>query len=368
MAAILAAARWAPSGDNTQPWRFEVLDGDTVRIHVQTEAGQNPYEYRDGEPSLLSGGMLLENLRLAATSHGRRLTWTLEGGADPYQILVRLHPAPDVTEDPLASVLALRSVDRRPYLSRPLRPHERAALEAAAGPDLDVRWHEARRQRLDLARLGMAATDIRLRAQETFRVHQAVIDWAPGNSATGLPAGALGLDRLTLRTMRWAMAHWPRMHAMNRLAGTWAAAAQLDVRPGLGSAAFFTLSPGAARDGEDRVARLLRLGGAVQRFWLTAARLGLAMQPGLATLIFSHYGAHSLPFTADPALQDKAAKLATRFQAVLGAHPDSMVFLGRIGEPRTRLPGVRSVRQDITTLMQHPAAGTREQADARIEA
>ena len=357
LGAILAAARWAPSGDNSQPWRFEPLDGETVRIHVQTEAGQNPYEYRDGEPSVLAAGMLLENLRLAATAYGRQLEWSVEHAADPYRILARIPVVPGTAEDPLASVLQLRSVDRRPYLSRPLRPHERAALEAAAGPELQVDWHEARGDRLRLARLGMMATDIRLRAQETFRVHQAVIDWTPGHSATGLPAGALGLDRLTLRTMRWAMAHWPRMHVMNRVAGTWAAAAQLDIRPALGSAAFFTLASRPATEGEDRTARLLRQGGAVQRFWLTAARLGLAMQPGIATLIFAHYGAHGLTFTTDPALQAKAARLSDRFQALLGRHPDDFVYLGRIGEPRPGLPSVRSVRRDIENLMYASQAG-----------
>lgn len=347
--AILDAARWAPSGDNTQPWQFEPVDADTVRIHLATEAGRNPYEYRAGEPSLLSGGMLLENLRIAAAEHGRRLDWQVEGGSDPYTIIARMPAAPGVAADRLHSVLALRSVDRRPYLSRPLRPAERAALEAAAGPDLVVSWHEDRAARLRMAWLGALATDIRLRAQETFAVHQKVIDWSPGHSATGMPAGAIGLDSTTLRLMRWAMRHWPRMNAMNRLTGTLAAAAQLDVRPALGSAAFFTLAP-MERESEHRVARLLRLGGAVQRFWLTATRLGLAMQPGLATLIFSHYGAHDLPFTADPALQAKARKLAARFQSVLGRHPDSLVFLGRIGEPRPGLPKVRSVRREVADL------------------
>ena len=96
--------------------------------------------------------------------------------------------------------------------------------------------------------------------------------------------------------------------------------------------------------------RMLRLGGAVQRFWLQAARLGLAMQPGLATLIFAHYGSHNLPFTTDPALRVKARRLSERFQAVLGMHPDRVVFLGRIGEPRPGLPRVRSVRRAVAEL------------------
>ena len=30
---ILELARWAPSGDNTQPWRFEVLGDDHFVVH-----------------------------------------------------------------------------------------------------------------------------------------------------------------------------------------------------------------------------------------------------------------------------------------------------------------------------------------------
>ena len=351
--AILDVARWSPSGDNQQPWRFEVLGEDEFRIHLTKDAGSNPYEYRGGEPTVLAGGMLLASLRIAASVHGRRLDWTLEDGSDPYRILVRLHPAPGLQEDPLASVLALRSVDRRPYRARSLTGREVAALEAAAGPELQVTWHADRGARLRMARLGQLATDIRLRAQETFRVHQAVIDWSGRNSSDGLPAAALGLDRMTLRLMRWALAHWPRLHAMNRVSGTWAVAAQLDLRPGLGSAAFFTMSPaepGASAEEGAGAERMLRLGEGMQRFWLQAARMGLAMQPGLATLCFAHYGAHDLPFTTDPALRVKARRLAERFQAVLGVHPDGVVFLGRIGEPRPGLPRVRSVRRGVEEL------------------
>ena len=69
LGAILDAARWAPSGDNSQPWRFEVTGPDTVAVTLSREA-DNPYEYRDGEPVWLAGGMLLESLAVAATSHG----------------------------------------------------------------------------------------------------------------------------------------------------------------------------------------------------------------------------------------------------------------------------------------------------------
>jgi len=55
----LDAAHWAPSGDNAQPWTFEVQDDRHFDVCVRVAAG-NVYEYRHGEPTLISAGTLLE--------------------------------------------------------------------------------------------------------------------------------------------------------------------------------------------------------------------------------------------------------------------------------------------------------------------
>ena len=347
---ILDAGRWAPSGDNAQPWRFEVLDAETVRIHLATEAGRNPYEFRGGEPSLLSAGMLLESLRIAASQHGRSMAWEVEAAADPYRIVVRLPVTEGVLPNDLANLLPARTVDRRRYRARVLTLDEKAALAAALGDELTVRWFEARASRLRIGRLGALATDIRLRARETFEVHQRVIDWRKGHSAAGLPAAALGLDRGTLALMRWAMRHWPRMRGMNRAFGTKAAVLQLDLLPALGSAAFFTLGRKGVPSGEARVECLLRQGEAIQRFWLTATSLGLAMQPATAVLAFAHYGAEGASFSDDARLLPKARRLAERFRSVFGRAPAQTAFLGRIGEPFPGLPKARSVRRPLSAL------------------
>ena len=348
--AIMDAARWAPSGDNAQTWRFEPAGPDELVVHLATEAGRNVYEYRGGEPSLLSGGMLLESLRIAATGQGRGTEWHLESTGEPYRIRVSFPPRPGLAPDRLLAALPLRSVDRRAYRSRPLLPRELAALEAAA-PGLRVSWHLGIRARRRFAGLGQRATDIRLRIPEAFRVHQRVIDWTRRHSPTGIPAAAVGLDRLTLRLMRWAMQSWPRMHGLNRLTGTLAAAAQLDLAPGLRCAGFFVLGAAEPMGEEDRTERLLRAGQEIQRFWLTATALGLAMQPNLATLIFAHYGAGGLHFTEDAVARGKAVRLAQAFREVTGAAPDDVLFLGRIGEPRPRAPAARSGRRPLSDLL-----------------
>lgn len=352
---ILHAARWAPSGDNSQPWRFEIIGEHRVIVHLNT--ARNVYEYRDGEPTLLAGGALLESLRIAASNWGRRMDWHCDEfptEAGTHRITVDFSPADGIEPDRLFGQLHLRSVDRRGYRSRRLTGAEKAALAASLGDGLTIDWHESTGARWRVAQLGGMATDIRLRAREAFIVHQRVIDWVRPFSPDGLPSRTLGLAKASLPLMRWAMQDWSRMERLNRYCGTWLARTQLDYLPGLASGAFFTLR---LRDGlagaGDRMVRLLRAGQGIQRFWLEATRLGLALQPGLAILAFAEYGACNVPFTEDPALRRKALALANRFRDTLG-DPDKFVFIGRVGEPFPRLPLSRSTRRRVADLASEP--------------
>lgn len=62
---ILDRARWAPSGDNSQPWRFEVVADDHVIVHGHDTREWCVYDI-DGRPSQLAHGALLETIAIAA--------------------------------------------------------------------------------------------------------------------------------------------------------------------------------------------------------------------------------------------------------------------------------------------------------------
>lgn len=347
--AILEGARWAPSGDNIQPWRFQLREPDHVRVLFDAYDPANPYEYRAGEPTRLSAGMLLEALRISATMHGRSMTWRLvDGITEPQVVEARFAAVPGLEADPLYGALPLRTTDRRTYRRRALLPRERASLETALGPELHVAWYEGARHQLQFARLSALATRIRLRLPAAYEVHRRIIDWSPGHSTTGIPAGATGLWRPTLPLMRWAMRDWKRMEWLNRFGGARSAALQLDWAPALACAGFFTvaLPPGGARDPES----LLRIGGSLLRFWLAATRLGLAIQPGLAMLMFAHYGATGTIFTHDARLRREALRCHRLLRALAGADAERLVFIGRIGEPRDP-PRQRSIRLSVPELL-----------------
>lgn len=346
---ILEAARWAPSGDNAQPWQFRIENDSDVNVSIHCEHG-NVYEYRDGEPTLISAGTLLENIVIAAPTFGRAASWRYLGQlGGTHRIAVRL--ANDtLPPHALYDAIWRRSVDRRAYRMRALPPDAKTQLAEAAGPDVTVEWHEAFAERRKVAALTNLATDIRLRIPEAYEVHRRIVDWDRRQSPDGIPSSALGLDAMTVKMMRWSMASWARTDFGNRMGSTFFAGLQMDVVPGIFSAAYFAFRlPGVAA-GQERVVQLLRAGQAVQRFWLTATTLGLAMQPCQAVLAFSHYGAAGEAFTVNARERIKAAHLAVETAQVLN-RPEELVFLARIGFPVSRPQTSRSIRKPLAALI-----------------
>lgn len=358
---VLELGRWAPSGDNNQPWRFELLGPEELRVLARDQADWDVYDYNDGQPSWMSFGALLETLRIGATRFGCEARWTYEGSEGrEHRFLVTLERREGVVEDPLARRIISRSVDRRPYRTTPLSAAAKDAIERATGNEFRIDWRESPRQRLACTLVNAMATDIRLRIPEAFAVHQHVIDWADDRSPSGIPAGAVGLDPLTLRLMRWALQDFRRLDFVNRyLAGTAVPRIALDLLPGLRCAAHFLLAP-AAGAGEARGRETwLAAGAAMQRIWLTADALGLALQPSFAPLVFAHGGRHDVPFTAERGARAKARELARELERLTGPTAvDDVLFFARIGTPQSRRRATRSVRRPLTELLA-PAGGKR---------
>src|SRR6476619_1780850 len=99
---ILDLARWAPSGDNTQPWRFELLSEREILVHGYDTSAQCVYDL-DAWASHLSHGALLETVAIAATrfGHGARLVEITEAEATHNIYRVLIEADSEMIEDPL---------------------------------------------------------------------------------------------------------------------------------------------------------------------------------------------------------------------------------------------------------------------------
>lgn len=341
---ILSLARWAPSGDNTQPWRFERRGPLEVAVHCRDTRDHVVYDLR-GHASQVSYGALLETMAIAATAHQLRPQVTRSGSEQEPVFEVRFTPDPTLVRSPLIDVIERRTVQRRPLSRQPLSAEHKRALEAAVGPDYSLQWLEGP-ARAAAARLMFRNARVRLTMPEAFTVHRDIIDWDHVRSKDKVPAGALGVDAMTVKLMRWGMHSWERMRKMNALMGTWAPRLQMDLLPGLACAAHYVLRAPHAPQGIDDY---VEAGRAVQRLWLTLTSLGLLMQPELTPLIFNAYLHSGVRFTAESSVAAEAAGLSGELASLLDGEVDRAVYMGRLGYGT--VPESRSIRKDLSDLM-----------------
>lgn len=351
--AILDLARWAPSGDNTQPWRFEIRDETHVVVHGNDTREHCVYDLQ-GHASQLSLGALLENIRIAATVHGMKSAIGRRTDADETTPTfdVGFQYDETVAQDPLADYVTERTVQRRAMRLRDLSADERTTLAAALPPGYRVIWFEGLRGRGKAARLAFVNAGLRLTLPEAYATHKSVIDWDnPVFSTDRIPARAVGLDAVTLRLTRWAMKSWNRIAFMNRyLGGTLLPRIQLDVIPGLFCSAYFIL---LADKRPLTVDDYVAAGGAMQRFWLTATSLGLYIQPVMTPLIFQEYVLDGVGFSDDPAMRDRAQAVTVKLQQLAGDQDSQRaIFMGRIGTGTP--PRARSIRLPLAELITGP--------------
>ena len=331
VADILELARWAPSGDNTQPWRFEVLDERHLVIHAFDTRNHCVYDL-DGHPSQIALGALLETLAIAASAQSMQVEFTRRSELpDTHpEYLVELIPNSLSLPDPLLPYIKHRSVQRRSMRTAPLTELQKQTLERAVGPSYTVQWFEGWKRRWLMAKLMFDNAKLRLTLPEAYLVHRDIIEWKTRFSEEKVPDQALGLDNMTLKLMRWVMASWQRVDFFNTyLAGHLIPRIEMDLLPGLFCAAHFSI---LAHRAPESIDDYVAAGRAVQRFWLTATRLDLQLQPELTPLIFGRYVREGRIFSRQPHAVDTAGGLAERLSVLLNADSaERAVFLGRIG-------------------------------------
>jgi len=346
---ILDLARWAPSGDNTQPWRFEILDERHIVVHGFDTREHCMYDL-NGFGSQIAHGALLETLRIAATGFGLRVEISRRRDAPETHPLydVRLYPDGQIQADPLLPFIEQRCTQRRPFRIQPLNLSEKRALTASVGNSYTILWIDSWGGRWAMSKLLFASARIRLTIPEAYDVHSAIIQWNARYSEDRIPDAAIGLDPLTLKLMRWAMGSWKRVDFLNNyLAGHLLPRIELDLLPALRCAGHFFLLRNEVPQGVDDY---VDAGCAVQRFWLTATQLGLQLQPEMTPLIFTRYVQQGIPLTQVVPAAQRAKVLAAVLERLIGEQPTKVVFMGRIGHGQA--PRARSMRLPLTNLLQ----------------
>lgn len=191
---ILEFASLAPSGHNTQPWKFTV-EGHYIRI-APDFTRRLPVVDADDHALYISLGCALENLILAAAHfrYGANVMYDLKG--NNAGMVVHLYEDETIHPDPLFEHISLRHVNRGEYTNDLIPPEMLHLIQKAVNEEeVQLILITDEEQKEKLARLTAVAARMQFR-NPAFR--EELMQWIRFNrkaaDAThdGIPAPAVG--------------------------------------------------------------------------------------------------------------------------------------------------------------------------------
>jgi nitroreductase len=299
-----AAAGYAPSIHNTQPWRWR-LTADTLELRL-TRGRVLQVTDPEGRLATLSCGVALHHARVALSAQGWHATVTRMPTDDDPDLLARLHVEGRAPVDPSSALhlrtIPLRHTDRRPVTGAPVDPADLAAVTTAVQGQ-ETGLHTLRPdQLLELA----AAADHAQRSEAADPAWQSELAYWTGAArpaGTGIPDTAIP-DRATQTTV-------PGRDFGHH--------GELPVSAAHDKDAVFVVLYGST----DEPISWLRAGEALSAGWLTATEHGISVLP------------HSAP------IEVIATRQAIRAMIASIGYPYLVLRLGRTDEAvshTSRLP------------------------------
>lgn len=280
---LLKAAVRAPSGDNAQPWKFSP-GKDAVAFGIDRDADHSFFNVRH-LASVISCGAALQNAAIAAQELGLSVRIETDSDLPGPDFFGEIRLEPGASEGhPLFPSIWRRHTNRKMYRRAELDSRQLVELAAAAGEDgfSRLRLLSGQGQVNSLARLIFKADRIRTEHPELHEHLYKMIRFSPEEAEQkldGFPLGNLEagtLGNLFLKSTR----SWRVMNLLNKCGLSRVVPFQSYLLAKSSSAIGLLSVPGF------EAGDLFRGGMALQRVWLTATRLGLAMQPMASLSLF----------------------------------------------------------------------------------
>ena len=275
---MVAHALLAPSGGNSQPWRF-VLEGDRLRCALDSARATTFLDYRQSA-SWLALGAASENADLAAGRLGLEsrselakeegdplLAWELSLGSQ----------AAGAEDSALYPQVLSRATNRRLGERVRLNPIAAAAMaEVATAGGGRLQLHTSDEALEELGQIIGAGERLRLLHPQLHHDMMGELRWTQEEIAStrdGLDVRTLELSVTDEAGMRVA-SQWPAMEVVKQIGGGRALEEPSEKSVRAASAvALLTLS------GPHAKSTFLRGGRLLQRVWLTAGLRGVSIQP-----------------------------------------------------------------------------------------
>ena len=283
---ILEAAVMAPSGDNVQPWKFEVSK-DFTRIYLYNlpEKDNSYYNY-DQMASYIAHGAVIENMVIAAGHLGYQTQVSLFPDTDKQDLVATIEVVKaEAQVDPLYQAIFERNTNRFQFAQAEVTGEMLSSLSSSV-KNIDTikislvsqkdKIKQLSKELMVNDRLVFERKDIHHFLFEKIRWNKKQIE----ETRDGMPVETMGLnpiENLTFPLMRfWWFVKASNYLGLSRIIGLkcWWNCRNASI---LGMVSI---------KGNDKLA-FVQGGRAIQRVWLEATLQGLAIQPiiGLTLLI-----------------------------------------------------------------------------------
>lgn len=325
---IVDAAVHAPSGDNCQPWRFEIA-GDTIMQYNLSNRDVSLYSWGQ-RASYVSHGAAVENMRQLAGAMGYDLRIRLfPGGADPDLVAeVKVVKSAAPVSGNLAQWIEKRVTNRKRYKPKPVQLEEKSQLTAQVTDGATLALVDDPVQVSELAGVASMNEKLLFENEAMHNFFYAHINWNETEDrersigfyvkTLEIPSGGEGGFKMAKS--------WPLLRLLNMLGFSKFIAS--NNRKTYASAPLY----GVLLSGDTSPEGYFKAGQSFQRVWLKATSLGLYMQP-LTGILFlklrldSEPGTGKLSESQAKAVHDSYAKVVSIANA--GAKRAVMMF--RIG-------------------------------------
>jgi hypothetical protein len=296
---LVEAAQHAPSGDNCQPLRY-VWKAPVLEIYDSPERGQG-FLNTDNFGTWAAFGAALKNMEIIASGKGVKIIRTLfPSGIKMAELRFENKSA---RPDPLASVIDVRVVNRKPYKTTKLSPNTKRALAGATSGLVKMDYVEGG-PAFNLLVDGSALGD----SFSIFdkRIHSYLFRWlrwsreSAEKTRDGMPVQTMELnvfDQVNL----WLMRSWTWVRAVS-FVGAKHIFVTLRKKVYRRSAGFGVLTVEKWTPES-----IVAVGEIMQTLWLKATELKLAFHAmmGLAMMIQIDKSGHETPF---PSSESKALR------------------------------------------------------------
>lgn len=285
---LLEAAVASPSADNSQPWQYRWA-GDALDLWIDARRAGKPSDVRY-VLSDLALGACIENVCIQARALGYpvKVRYFPDEAQSPLWV-ARLEFAPstpEVREVELAQAIRSRCTDRRFPWSGVIDDSTRQLLttEARRLSGVDLLWATEPARKKQFLKVMLEAEALRFRSKALHAELFSSIRWDAGwrkSCEEGLAPATLGIE-VPARPLFRALRHQPLMRVMNALGAARLLALRsvyLPVRLSPGLCLVVTSDPGRKC--------IIDAGRALERIWLDATWMGLAVQPFAAAGIYS---------------------------------------------------------------------------------